>query len=119
MSAHDSVAGLEPRQIWDGVVARTLHGAGITVGILEFEPMTQVAESRQRAIGTRPQGVDHNGHRRRTSRLQVGGMYSIGSGVPDSGEAGPDGATVLDVFSPVRSDWNDTPRMAVAEARWP
>jgi len=51
--------------------------------------------------------------------LQVGGMYSIGSGVPDSGEAGPDGATVLDVFSPVRSDWNDTPHMAVAEARWP
>jgi len=75
MSAHDSVAGLEPRQIWDGVVARPLHGAGITVGILEFEPMTQVAESRQRAIGTRPQGVDHNGHRRRTSRLQVGGMF--------------------------------------------
>src|SRR5438876_7959743 len=84
MSANDSVAGLVPRQIWDGLVARPLHGAGITVGILEFEPMTQVAESRQRAIGTRPQGVDHNGHRRRTSRLQVGGMYSIGSGVPDS-----------------------------------
>ena len=61
MSAHDSVAGLEPRQIWDGVVARPLHGAGITVGILEFEPMTQA----------------------------------------------------------VRSDRNDTPRMAVAEARWP
>jgi len=72
MSAHDSVAGFEPRQIWDGVVARPLHGAGITVGILEFEPMTQVAESQQRAM-----------------------------------------------FSPVRSDWNDTPRMAVAEARWP
>ena len=51
MSAHDSVAGLEPRQIWDGVVAHPLHGAGITVGILEFEPMNDtpriaVAEAR-------------------------------------------------------------------------
>lgn len=31
----------------------------------------------------------------------------------------PDGATVIDVFSPVRSDWNDTPRLAVTEGRWP
>ena len=33
--------------------------------------------------------------------------------------SGPDGATVLDLFSPVRSDWNDGPLMAVAEGRWP
>jgi hypothetical protein len=52
-------------------------------------------------------------------QIQVGGMYSIRSGISHSGEAGPDGVTVLDVFSPVRSDWNATPRMAVAEGRWP
>jgi len=51
--------------------------------------------------------------------LQVRGMYSFRSGVPHSGEAEPDGATVMDVFSLVRSDWNDIPLMAVAEGRWP
>jgi mannose-6-phosphate isomerase-like protein (cupin superfamily) len=41
--------------------------------------------------------------------LRVGEMYSIRGGIPHSGESGPDGATVIDVFSPARSDWNDTP----------
>jgi hypothetical protein len=40
-------------------------------------------------------------------------------GCQPPGESGPDGATVIDVFSPVRSDWNDTPRLAVTEGRWP
>jgi len=81
------VAALEPRQIWDGVVVRRLHGERISSWILEFEPMTQVAA-----------------HRHDNEQLD---------------SSGPDGATVLDVFSPVRSDWNDTPLMAVAEGRWP
>jgi quercetin dioxygenase-like cupin family protein len=51
--------------------------------------------------------------------LRVGDMYSIRGGIPHSGETGPDGATVVDMFSPVRSDWNDTPQLAVAEGRWP
>ena len=39
-------AGLEPDQIWNGVVARPLHGERITVGILEFEPLTAVPAGR-------------------------------------------------------------------------
>jgi quercetin dioxygenase-like cupin family protein len=121
MSAHDSVAGLEPRQIWAGVVARPLRSERITVGILEFEPMTHVAEHRHdnEQLGLDLKGsitMVIDGERR---DRQVGGMYSIRSGISHSGEAGPDGATVLDVFSPVRSDSNDTPRMAVAKGRWP
>ena len=81
------MAALEPRQIWDGVVVRRLHGERISSWILEFESMTQVAE-----------------HRHDNEQLD---------------SSGPDGATVLDVFSPARSDWNGTPLMAVAEGRWP
>jgi len=51
--------------------------------------------------------------------LQAGGMCSIGCGVPHSGESGPDGATVMDAFSPARSDWNDSTRLPVAAERWP
>jgi len=121
MSAHDSVAGLEPRQMWDGVVARPLHRERITVGILEFEPLTQVPEHRHdnEQMGLVLKGsitIVIDGERR---DLQVGGVYSIRSGIPHSGEAAPEGATVLDVFSPVRSDWNATPRMAIAKGRWP
>jgi len=56
---------------------------------------------------------------RKSSGLTERYMYSIRSGIPHSGETGPDGATVLDVFSPVRSDWYDTPRLDVAKGRWP
>ena len=56
---------------------------------------------------------------RKSSDLTERYMYSIRSRIPHSGEAGLDGATVLDVFSPVRSDWNDTPRLALAKGRWP
>jgi hypothetical protein len=40
MSTYGSVAGLQPHQIWGGVVARPLHGERLTVGILDFEPLT-------------------------------------------------------------------------------
>ncbi len=103
------------------MVARPLHGERITVGILEFEPLTQVPDHRHdnEQLGLDVKGsitMVIDGERR---DLQVGGMYPIRSGISHSGEAGPDGATVLDVFSPVRSDWNDIPRMPVAEGRWP
>jgi hypothetical protein len=37
--------------------------------------------------------------------LHTGDTYAIPSHVPHSAVAGPDGATVTDVFAPVRADW--------------
>ncbi len=121
MSTYVSVAGVQPYQIWDGAVARPLHGERITVGIIDFEPLTHVPEHRHvnEQLGFVLRGsitMTIDGERR---ELRMGDMYSIRSGIPHSGEAGPDGATVADVFSPVRADWNDTPRLAIAEGRWP
>jgi quercetin dioxygenase-like cupin family protein len=121
MSTYGSVAGLQPHQIWGGVVARPLHGESLTVGILDFEPLTHVPEHRHASeqLGLVVEGsitmvIDGERH-----DLPMGDMYSIRSGIPHSGESGPDGATVIDVFSPVRSDWNDTRSLAVTEGRWP
>lgn len=87
---------------------------------LDFEPLTHVPEHchDNEQVGLVVKGsittvIDGERH-----ELRVGEMYSIGAGgIPHSGESGPDGATVVDVFSPVRSDWNDTPCLAVAEGR--
>ena len=121
MSTYVSVARLQPHQIWEGVVARPLHGDRITVGILEFEPLTHVPEHRhdKEQLGLVLKGsitmvIDGKGR-----QLQVGEMYLIRGGVPHSGEAGPEGATVMDAFTPVRADWNDAPHLAVAAGRWP
>jgi len=40
MSTYVSVAGLQPYQIWGGVVTRPVHGESLTVRILDFEPLT-------------------------------------------------------------------------------
>lgn len=121
MSTYTSVAGLQPHQIWEGAVARPLHGERVTVGVLDIEPLTHVPEHRHDSeqLGLVVKGsitMVIAGERR---ELHVGDMYSIQGGVPHSGEAGPEGVTVVDVFSPVRSDWNETPRLAVGEGRWP
>jgi quercetin dioxygenase-like cupin family protein len=121
MPTHASVFELEPHQIWNGVVARPLHGERITVGIFELEPLTPVPEHRpdNEQLGLVLKGsipMVSGGERR---NLQAGGIYSIGSGVTHSGESGPDSATVMDAFSPARSDWNDSTRPAVAAGRWP
>jgi hypothetical protein len=34
-------------------------------------------------------------------------------------EAGPDGAVVLDIFTPVRADWDALPVVEGAVPRWP
>src|SRR5919109_1684523 len=121
MSTYATVGRLQPYRIWDGVIARPLHGDRITVGILEFEPLTHVPEHRHdnEQLGLVLKGsitMVIDGERR---ELHVGDMYSIRGGVPHSGEAGPEGATVAPVFAPVRADWNDTPRLSVAQGHWP
>lgn len=40
MSTYVSVAGLQSHQVCGGVVACPLHGESLTVGILDFEPLT-------------------------------------------------------------------------------
>ena len=40
MSTYSSVAGLQQHQILGGVVARPLCGERLTVGILDFDPLT-------------------------------------------------------------------------------
>ena len=40
MSTYVSAAGLQPHQIWGGAVARPVQGESLTVGILDFEPLT-------------------------------------------------------------------------------
>jgi hypothetical protein len=39
--------------------------------------------------------------------------------VPHDAVAGPDGATVVDVFAPVREDWKKLDRPEPAKPRWP
>lgn len=51
--------------------------------------------------------------------LGPGGTWRIRGDVPHSATAGPDGAEVIDVFSPIRSDWDALEQLAPTPPRWP
>ena len=51
--------------------------------------------------------------------LGVGETYSIPSNTPHSAATGPDGATVVDIFAPVRSDWEQVERLSPEPGLWP
>ena len=44
MSAFDNAAALPPQQVWDGILARSVHGERLTVAIVELDPDAVVAE---------------------------------------------------------------------------
>jgi quercetin dioxygenase-like cupin family protein len=102
--------------ISDGVVGRPLFGAGAMINLIEFEPGAVVPlhshPHEQLGICLRGvqvlvvDGVEH----------PVGPMegYVLPGGVEHSAFCGPEGATVIDVFQPVREDylerWNALPK---------
>jgi hypothetical protein len=82
MSAFDDVAALPPLPIWEGLVARAVHGERITLAVVEVEPDAPPNE-------------------------------------PHRGQAGSDGAVVVDVFGPPRADWGTLSALEDQPPRWP
>jgi quercetin dioxygenase-like cupin family protein len=90
-----------------GVTARPLFGEGAMLNLIEFEPGAVVPEHEhpheQLGLvlrGTQVLVVDGEEH-------ALGPMqgYVLPGGVRHSAHCGPEGATVLDVFRPVREDY--------------
>jgi quercetin dioxygenase-like cupin family protein len=92
-----------------GVSGRPLFGEGAMLNMIEFEPGATVAPHshphEQLGICLRGvqilivDGVEH----------AIGPMeaYVLPGGVEHAARCGPEGATVLDVFQPVREDYRD------------
>jgi quercetin dioxygenase-like cupin family protein len=53
-----------------------------------------------------------------TKELGPGEAWTIPSNVPHEATAGPKGAVVIDVFAPVRRDWEALPQ-ETRPPRWP
>ena len=90
-----------------GVTGRPLFGEGAMINLIEFEPGATVPSHshphEQLGLclrGTQVLVVDGVEH-------PIGPMeaYAIPGGVEHSAYCGPDGATVVDVFQPVREDY--------------
>jgi len=109
-------------EVWgEAVRARRVQGERITLAVVELGPNAVVPEHHHVAeqMGIVITGQMHFTVDGETRTLGTGGTWRITSDKPHHVTAGPDGAVVIDVFTPVRSDWDALPVVEGAFPRWP
>jgi quercetin dioxygenase-like cupin family protein len=121
VSAFDEISSLEPQQIWDGIIGRSVHGERITLGVIELEANAVVPEhsheNEQLGIVVRGSVRFRVGDESR--ELGPGGTWRIPANVPHEVSVGPEGAVVIDVFAPIRTDWQALDRLDPRQPIWP
>jgi len=117
----DSVDRVRPYQIWTGAVARAVHGERITFAVVDVDPDQDVPEHRHpnEQLGIVLKGSITMVVAGESRRLVAGDTYVIAGDVPHSASTGPEGATVIDVFTPVREDWESAERLQPSAGAWP
>jgi unsaturated pyranuronate lyase len=108
--------------VWgDTVKARAIVGEQASLAVVELAPNAIVPEHRHanEQIGLCITGsitFTIDGERR---ELGPGGTWRILSNVAHDAVAGPDGAVVIDIFAPARTDWETLPASARRPPIWP
>ena len=116
-----SIAELQPYLIRAGMKARLVNGERATLAVIDIVP-NGVAEEHHHEneqLGLIVAGVLTLRIAGEARALHPGDTYAIPSNVPHDAKAGPEGATVVDVFIPVRSDWEKLPREEPSTPDWP
>jgi quercetin dioxygenase-like cupin family protein len=116
-----SIAELQPYLIRAGMKARLVNGERATLAVIDIVP-NGVAEEHHHEneqLGLIVAGVLTLRIAGEARALRPGDTYAIPSNVPHDAKAGPEGATVVDVFIPVRSDWEKLPREEPSPPDWP
>ena len=120
----DDLVDLEhipPIQVFSGVRVRRVQGDLVTLAVVELDPHAVVPEHRhpseQHGMVITGQMDFRIGDKRRT--LGPGGTWRIRSDTPHEAYAGPEGAVVIDVFAPIRDDWDGLEVLEPTRPVWP
>jgi unsaturated pyranuronate lyase len=119
VSAFSDLGTIEPQQIWDGVLGRTVHGDRVTLSYVELEPGVSVPEHshENEQLGFVLSGSLRFRVGDETRDLERGGTWCIPANVPHEVTIGPDGAVLAEVFAPARADWAAAPAEAPTPPR--
>lgn len=114
MSPFDDIRDIVPLQVWTGVVARAVAGKEATLAALELDPNVEVPEHHHvnEQIGILLRGSLQFRVGDETKDLVPGSTWVIPADVPHGVHAGPDGAFLVELFAPPRSDWGGLERLA-------
>lgn len=121
MSAFDDVPSIRPQQLWPGVLGRVVDGERVTFAVIELDPDTAVPEHRHEneQLGVLVRGSMRFRVGGESRDLGPGGTWCIPANVPHEVRTGPDGATAVEVFAPVRGDWRAIEPLEARAPLWP
>lgn len=121
MSAFDALAAIPPQNLRDGILARAVHGERITFAVVEIEPNAELPEHihANEQLGIVLHGSVTFRVGEETHNVQPGGIWRVPPNAPHFLQAGPEGAIVLDMFTPVRDDWKRLGELAPRKPQWP
>ena len=121
MSAFDDLKSVPPQLLFEGYLARAVHGEQLTLAVVEIAPGAELPEHRHvnEQFGMVIEGsvVFRVGDETRT--VEPGGIWRIPSDTPHSATGGEAGAVVVDVFAPSRDDWAAAERLDPQPPGWP
>ncbi len=121
MSAFDRLDEVRPHRLWEGIVARSVRGDRITFAVVDLDAGVAAPEHHH---GNEQLGIVLKGSITmvvdgESRTLGPGETYVIRGDVSHSATSGPEGATVIDVFSPTREDWERLERLEPSPGQWP
>ena len=116
-----SLNTLPVTEIWTRITARIVHSDLITMAIVELTPDGLVPEHRHinEQLGFVITGSLKFTVDGLTEERGPGDTWRILTDVPHSAVAGPTGAVVAEVYSPVRTDWANLPTLPARPPLWP
>jgi quercetin dioxygenase-like cupin family protein len=113
MSAFQELREIAPIKIWDGVTVRAVDGVEATLATIELDPNAVVPEHAHLNEQT---GILLSGSLTFTiadesKELQPGAAWVIPAHAPHSVTVGPEGAKLVELFAPPRTDWAGLERL--------
>ena len=108
--------------VWgEAVRARRIEGERITLALIELAPGSTVPGHRHEneQLGMVITGSVTFTVGDETRQLGPGGTWRIPSDTPHQVSVGPDGAVVIDIFAPIRADWDALPSQPPSPPIWP
>ena len=120
MSSFGHLSEIVPHQLFAGVLARAVWSESITYAYVELEPDAFVPEHGHvnEQVGVLLTGSLQFRIGDEERELGPGATWSIPAHVPHEVKTGPEGATLIEVFSPVRADWGQLERGEAAAPGW-
>jgi quercetin dioxygenase-like cupin family protein len=108
--------------VWgESVRARKIDGDRLTLALVELAPNAIVPGHRHEneQMGMVISGAVTFTVGDEVRELGPGGTWRIPSDTPHQVSVGPAGAVVIDIFAPVRADWDALPSQPSLPPRWP